>query len=214
MLRNLRRASFPSRPSQLHVSIAEMFKTTPCMRVRLRNTIRLGSNQVRLSTNASQRRNGRLTRGGEKPPRLNIEIINADHLAMIDIFGTQRPLPAAMASNNALAGLWTSLPISLTPWMCVFHCLIASAVLNKNFSLDVINSMGYERMTPVQASTIPLFMKHKDVVVEAVTGSGKTLSFVIPILERLVRRGKKLRKNEIGALVVSPTRCVLHVRTI
>lgn len=61
-------------------------------------------------------------------------------------------------------------------------------------------------MTPVQASTIPLFMKNKDVVVEAVTGSGKTLAFVIPILERLIRRPNKLRKNEIGALVISPTR--------
>lgn len=61
-------------------------------------------------------------------------------------------------------------------------------------------------MTPVQASTIPLFMKHKDVVVEAVTGSGKTLAFVIPILEKLVRRSTRLRKNEIGALVISPTR--------
>ena len=61
-------------------------------------------------------------------------------------------------------------------------------------------------MTPVQASTIPLFMKHKDVVVEAVTGSGKTLAFVVPILEKLVRRSTRLRKNEIGALVISPTR--------
>jgi ATP-dependent RNA helicase DDX55/SPB4 len=61
-------------------------------------------------------------------------------------------------------------------------------------------------MTPVQASTIPLFMKHKDVVVEAVTGSGKTLAFVIPVLEKLVRRENKLGKNEIGALVISPTR--------
>jgi ATP-dependent RNA helicase DDX55/SPB4 len=63
-------------------------------------------------------------------------------------------------------------------------------------------------MTPVQASTIPLFMKHKDVVVEAVTGSGKTLAFVIPVLERLIRREARLKRNEIGALVISPTRCV------
>jgi ATP-dependent RNA helicase DDX55/SPB4 len=61
-------------------------------------------------------------------------------------------------------------------------------------------------MTPVQAATIPLFMKHKDVVVEAVTGSGKTLAFVIPILERLIRRDIKLNKNEVGALIISPTR--------
>ena len=32
--------------------------------------------------------------------------------------------------------------------------------------LDAVSSMGFQRMTPVQASTIPLFMAHKDVVVE------------------------------------------------
>ena len=32
--------------------------------------------------------------------------------------------------------------------------------------LDAVSSMGFNRMTPVQASTIPLFMGHKDVVVE------------------------------------------------
>ncbi|KAG6854807.1 hypothetical protein C0991_001234 [Blastosporella zonata] len=94
-----------------------------------------------------------------------------------------------MASSTAFAGSWTSLPEPLTPWV-----------------LDVIQSMGHTRMTPVQASTIPLFMKNKDVVVEAVTGSGKTLAFVIPILERLIRRDNKLRTNEIGALIISPTR--------
>lgn len=32
--------------------------------------------------------------------------------------------------------------------------------------IDAVDSMGFKRMTPVQASTIPLFMTHKDVVVE------------------------------------------------
>ncbi|KAI9470954.1 MAG: P-loop containing nucleoside triphosphate hydrolase protein [Benjaminiella poitrasii] len=61
-------------------------------------------------------------------------------------------------------------------------------------------------MTPVQAGAIPLFMKNKDVVVEAVTGSGKTLSFVIPILEKLLRREEPLKHHEIGAIVITPTR--------
>lgn len=81
------------------------------------------------------------------------------------------------------------------------------------FSLDVIQSMGYQQMTPVQASTIPLFMKNKDVVVEAVTGSGKTLAFVVPILERLIRRETRLRRNEVGALVISPTRYAFLLST-
>ncbi|KAG6844900.1 hypothetical protein H0H87_002599 [Tephrocybe sp. NHM501043] len=100
-----------------------------------------------------------------------------------------------MALSTAFAGSWTSLPEPLTPWV-----------------LDVIQSMGHTRMTPVQASTIPLFIKNKDVVVEAVTGSGKTLAFVIPILERLLRRENKLRGNEIGALIISPTRYALFAR--
>lgn len=66
--------------------------------------------------------------------------------------------------------------------------------------------MGHAQMTPVQAATIPLFMQHKDVVVEAVTGSGKTLAFVIPVLEKLMRRERRLGPNQIGALIVSPTR--------
>ncbi|KAI0093577.1 DEAD-domain-containing protein [Irpex rosettiformis] len=94
-----------------------------------------------------------------------------------------------MTTPATFAGLWSSLPTTLTPWI-----------------LDVIQAMGHTQMTPVQASTIPLFMQNKDVVVEAVTGSGKTLAFVIPILEKLIRRESKLRKNEVGALVITPTR--------
>ncbi|CCG84402.1 protein of unknown function [Taphrina deformans PYCC 5710] len=71
---------------------------------------------------------------------------------------------------------------------------------------DAISTMGFEEMTPVQASTIPLFMKHKDVVVEAVTGSGKTLAFLVPLVERLLRREDALAHHHIGALVVCPTR--------
>ncbi|ORY30726.1 DEAD-domain-containing protein [Rhizoclosmatium globosum] len=71
---------------------------------------------------------------------------------------------------------------------------------------DALSLVGFSDMTPVQASTIPLFLAHKDVVVEAVTGSGKTLAFVIPILEMLLRREEQWQKNEIGALIISPTR--------
>ncbi|PQE20701.1 atp-dependent rRNA helicase spb4 protein [Rutstroemia sp. NJR-2017a BBW] len=72
--------------------------------------------------------------------------------------------------------------------------------------LDAISSMGFEKMTPVQASTIPLFMGNKDVVVEAVTGSGKTLSFLIPVVEKLLRLEEPIKKHHVGAIIVSPTR--------
>lgn len=66
--------------------------------------------------------------------------------------------------------------------------------------------MGFDTMTPVQAGAIPLFMKNKDVVVEAVTGSGKTLSFVVPVLEKLLRREEPLKNHEIGSVIITPTR--------
>ncbi|KGL89387.1 ATP-dependent RNA helicase DDX55, partial [Charadrius vociferus] len=57
-----------------------------------------------------------------------------------------------------------------------------------------------------QSATIPLFMNNKDVAAEAVTGSGKTLAFVIPILEILLRREEKLKKMQVGAIIITPTR--------
>lgn len=41
---------------------------------------------------------------------------------------------------------------------------------------------------------------------EAVTGSGKTLAFLIPALEIMLRREAKWKLNEVGAVIISPTR--------
>ena len=68
------------------------------------------------------------------------------------------------------------------------------------------DSQNVLRMTPVQASTIPLFMKNKDVVVEAVTGSGKTLAYLIPVLEKLLRLEEQIKRHHIGGIILSPTR--------
>lgn len=84
-----------------------------------------------------------------------------------------------------------------------FHELKPS--LSEN-ALSAIKSFGFTQATPVQSTTIPLFMTHKDVCVEAITGSGKTLAFGIPIFEILNRRDDDLKKNEVGSLVIAPTR--------
>nr|XP_037291844.1 ATP-dependent RNA helicase DDX55-like isoform X1 [Rhipicephalus microplus] len=69
-----------------------------------------------------------------------------------------------------------------------------------------IQELHFEKMTPVQVTTIPLFLSNKDVAVEAVTGSGKTLAFLIPLLEMLLKRDEPLTKYAVGAIVISPTR--------
>jgi ATP-dependent RNA helicase RhlE len=56
--------------------------------------------------------------------------------------------------------------------------------------------------TAVQAATIPPAMEGKDVLATAQTGTGKTLAFLIPLIEKLVRQNTP----GIGALVLLPTR--------
>lgn len=61
-------------------------------------------------------------------------------------------------------------------------------------------------MTPVQAAVIPLFCGNKDVIVEAVTGSGKTFAFLIPIIEKLRKLNVTLKSGQTSAIVIAPTR--------
>src|SRR5258707_8952900 len=56
--------------------------------------------------------------------------------------------------------------------------------------------------TPVQAAAIPQALEDKDVLATAQTGTGKTLAFLIPVIERLL----KDRTPGIAALVLVPTR--------
>lgn len=51
--------------------------------------------------------------------------------------------------------------------------------------LTVLNEIGYETPSPIQARTIPLMLEGKDVVGQAQTGTGKTAAFALPILSRL-----------------------------
>ncbi|KAI8962022.1 ATP-dependent rRNA helicase spb4 [Daldinia sp. FL1419] len=73
--------------------------------------------------------------------------------------------------------------------------------------LDAVSSMGFARATPVQASVWPLFGGgNKDVVVEAVTGSGKTLSFLLPLVHRILRLDEPTKRHHVAAIIVAPTK--------
>jgi len=65
-----------------------------------------------------------------------------------------------------------------------------------------ISSTGFSVPTPVQAAAIPPALEGKDVLATAQTGTGKTLAFLIPVIERLLQRNKP----GIAALVLVPTR--------
>jgi ATP-dependent RNA helicase RhlE len=70
------------------------------------------------------------------------------------------------------------------------------------YTKDRIASAGFSIPTPVQAAAIPTALAGKDVLATAQTGTGKTLAFLIPVIERLL-----LDKTPgIAALALVPTR--------
>ena len=65
-----------------------------------------------------------------------------------------------------------------------------------------VKELGFTRPTPIQEQAIPPALEGKDVLACAMTGSGKTAAFLLPILHRL--HGK--RRGTTRALILTPTR--------
>lgn len=84
-----------------------------------------------------------------------------------------------------------------------------SSFLTMNLSrpvLKALTSLGFHSPTPIQAATIPVGLLGKDVVGNAVTGSGKTAAFIIPMIERLLYRDRGKKAAATRCLILVPTR--------
>jgi len=68
--------------------------------------------------------------------------------------------------------------------------------------LKGLKELGFPRPTPIQADAIPPAMAGRDVLACAMTGSGKTAAFLLPILHQLIGRPR----GTTAALVITPTR--------
>eukprot|EP00966_Prymnesium_polylepis_P040049 930004-Prymnesium_polylepis.1 len=75
--------------------------------------------------------------------------------------------------------------------------------------------LGYETMTLVQEQTLPVALGGKDVIAKAKTGTGKTIGFLLPTIERLIKSGgiaggtgagNGNGRKGVRALAISPTR--------
>ena len=75
--------------------------------------------------------------------------------------------------------------------------------------LSVLKTLEYLEPTEIQIKAIPIALSGKDIVASAQTGSGKTASFALPIIERL-----RARSSRPKALIIVPTReLALQVKT-
>ena len=66
--------------------------------------------------------------------------------------------------------------------------------------IEAIRRIGFTTATEVQESAIPVILTGKDVIVRAKTGTGKTLAFLVPIMQNIPN------VNTISAIVIVPTR--------
>ena len=68
-------------------------------------------------------------------------------------------------------------------------------------TMRAIRNKGYTVSTPVQAGCIPPMLEGKDVIAKAPTGTGKTMAFGLPIIERIDRESEAVQ-----VLILAPTR--------
>ena len=71
----------------------------------------------------------------------------------------------------------------------------------KESLMKILDEVGYETPSPIQAETIPLILEGRDVLGQAQTGTGKTAAFALPILNNL-----DLKQKDPQVLVLAPTR--------
>jgi ATP-dependent RNA helicase DeaD len=69
--------------------------------------------------------------------------------------------------------------------------------------VQAITELGYTTPTPIQAAVIPVMLAGQDVMGQAHTGTGKTATFALPLLQRL---GTAERPGHVQALILVPTR--------
>lgn len=84
-----------------------------------------------------------------------------------------------------------------------------SVKLDERLLNIVKNDLKHPQMTIVQSAAIPVILDNKDVCVEACTGSGKSLTFILPALQLLInksKQNKEFNKYHTCVLIISPTR--------
>lgn len=72
--------------------------------------------------------------------------------------------------------------------------------------LRAIAATGYTIPTPIQRDVVPIINAEKDIIGIAQTGTGKTASFVLPILNRIAAGKVKRQPKTCGTLILAPTR--------
>lgn len=73
-----------------------------------------------------------------------------------------------------------------------------------------IQEAGFEYCTPIQAKTLPISLEGKDIAGQAQTGTGKTVAFLLPAMQHLLKNSRPNKNNrnqsQVRYLILAPTR--------
>ncbi|KAI1655565.1 DEAD-domain-containing protein [Daldinia decipiens] len=114
--------------------------------------------------------------------------------------------------DDAYAASTSGAPQDATPRISVptdtptFAGLAKDNLIHPVLLKTISEDLKFNHMTPVQAATIhPLLKEDCDVLAQAKTGTGKTIAFLLPAIQRMMHRQEKPGEN-VSLLVISPTR--------
>ncbi len=71
--------------------------------------------------------------------------------------------------------------------------------------VSAVVELGYQNPTSIQEKAIPVVLNGRNLLATAQTGTGKTASFLLPLMEMLCD-GETRRKKRVRALILTPTR--------
>ena len=125
--------------------------------------------------------------------------------------GINKPAVAPPAQPDATSGGKAN-PLSRTSSTTRAHLTASSfgsLTLSAPTQRAISEVLRYERMTLVQEQTLPVALRGVDVIAKAKTGTGKTIGFLLPTVERLAALAHKsggMLPRGVLALAISPTR--------
>lgn len=88
--------------------------------------------------------------------------------------------------------------------LCSFEEIQQKLKLRKEFSEIINDKYKFNNPSPIQSCVIPLLLNNKNVIASSETGSGKTLSYLIPIIHRSLMN--RINKEDCKSIIVLPTK--------
>mmetsp|Transcript_18371 Transcript_18371/g.36810 ORF Transcript_18371/g.36810 Transcript_18371/m.36810 type:complete len:603 (+) Transcript_18371:96-1904(+) len=158
------------------------------------------------SNDNDQQHKHSMSNGSSSPPKR----FRNDNAAADENMVPSHGFEATTTKNNAPIPMDTDEAATTAPTTAQLAHMTQHKFANLQISSESRKAMAevfkYEYMTAVQAETLPLILKDDtDCLAKAKTGTGKTLAFMIPTIEKILTNTRK-NSNDINCLVISPTR--------